>query len=41
MTSWGELNRDGVQIEKQRLRYPDRPAGTPYVTKALADAAAR
>src|SRR4029077_14361165 len=32
------LNRDGVAIEKQRLRYPDRPAGTPFATKALEDA---
>jgi pyruvate dehydrogenase E1 component len=39
VTSWGELNRDGVAVEKELLRYPDRPAGTPYVTKALADAA--
>jgi pyruvate dehydrogenase E1 component len=39
VTSWGELNRDGVEIEKQQLRYPDRPAGTPFVTTALADAA--
>ena len=31
VTSWNELNRDGVEIEKQRLRHPDRPAGTPYV----------
>ena len=35
VTSWGELNRDGVEIEKQRLRPPDKPAGTAYVTKAL------
>jgi pyruvate dehydrogenase E1 component len=39
VTSWGELNRNGVQIEKERLRHPDRPAGTPFVTTALADAA--
>ena len=39
VTSWGELNRDGVEIEKEQLRHPERPAGTPYVTKALADAA--
>jgi pyruvate dehydrogenase E1 component len=39
VTSWNELNRDGVQIEKQRLRHPDRPAGTSYVTTALKDAA--
>ena len=38
VTSWGELNRDGVEIEKQLLRHPERPAGTPYVTKVLADA---
>ena len=39
VTSWGELNRDGVEIEKERLRHPERPAGTPYITTALADAA--
>jgi pyruvate dehydrogenase E1 component len=39
VTSWGELNRDGVAIEKERLRHPERPAGTPYITKVLADAA--
>jgi pyruvate dehydrogenase E1 component len=39
VTSWGELNRDGVAIEKERLRHPERPAGTPFVTKVLADAA--
>jgi pyruvate dehydrogenase E1 component len=39
VTSWGELNRDGVAIEKEQLRHPDRPAGTPYVTKVLAEAA--
>jgi pyruvate dehydrogenase complex dehydrogenase (E1) component len=39
VTSWGELNRDGVEIEKERLRYPERPARTPFVTTALADAA--
>jgi pyruvate dehydrogenase E1 component len=38
VTSWGELNRDGVQTEKQRLRHPDREAPTAYVTKVLADA---
>jgi pyruvate dehydrogenase E1 component len=38
VTSWGELNRDGVNVEKARLRHPDQPAGTPYVTRALADA---
>jgi pyruvate dehydrogenase E1 component len=39
VTSWGELNRDGVDVEKERLRHPERPARTPYVTTALADAA--
>jgi len=36
VTSWGELNRDGLAVEKERLRHPDRAPGTPYVTKALA-----
>lgn len=39
VTSWGELNRDGVQVEKELLRHPDRTARTPYVTQALADTA--
>jgi pyruvate dehydrogenase E1 component len=39
VTSWGELNRDGVEVEKELLRHPDRPARTPYVTQALADTA--
>jgi pyruvate dehydrogenase E1 component len=39
VTSWGELNRDGVAVDKQLLRHPDRPAGVPYVTKALGDTA--
>jgi len=39
VTSWNELNRNGVAIEKERLRHPERPAGTPFVTQALADAA--
>ena len=34
VTSWGELNRDGVEIEKEKLRHPDRPARVPYVTQA-------
>jgi len=38
VTSWGELNRDGVAIEKETLRHPDRPRRVPYVTQALADA---
>ncbi|EUA10694.1 pyruvate dehydrogenase E1 component domain protein [Mycobacterium kansasii 732] len=39
VTSWSELNRDGVSVEKQRLRNPGQPAGEAYVTKALADTA--
>jgi pyruvate dehydrogenase E1 component len=39
VTSWGELNRDGVAIEKEMLRHPDRPARVPYVTQVLSDAA--
>ena len=35
VTSWGELNRDGIACEKARLRHPDQPAAVPYVTKAL------
>jgi pyruvate dehydrogenase E1 component len=35
VTSWGELNRDGVAVEKELLRHPERPAAVPYVTKAL------
>jgi pyruvate dehydrogenase E1 component len=35
VTSWGELNRDGMAADKEALRHPDKPAVTPYVTKAL------
>lgn len=38
VTSWGELNRDGVAIERERLRHPEVTAQVPYVTQALADA---
>ena len=38
VTSWGELNRDGVAIERERLRHPEHPAAVPYVTQALAEA---
>jgi pyruvate dehydrogenase E1 component len=38
VTSWGELNRDGVAVDRARLRHPDRPAGIPYVTQALSNA---
>jgi pyruvate dehydrogenase E1 component len=39
VTSWGELNRDGVAVEKELLRHPDHPARVPYVTQALANTA--
>lgn len=39
VTSWGELNRDGVAVEKALLRHPDRPAPTPYVTQVLSKTA--
>jgi pyruvate dehydrogenase E1 component len=35
VTSWGELNRDGVAVQREQLRHPDRPAGVPYLAKAL------
>ena len=38
VTSWGELNRDGLSIERARLRHPDRQPDVPYVTQVLADA---
>src|SRR5579884_2895085 len=39
VTSWSELNREGVAIETEKLRHPERPARVPYVTQALADSA--
>jgi pyruvate dehydrogenase E1 component len=38
VTSWSELNRDGVAIQRQRLRHPDQPTDEPYVTHALSKA---
>jgi pyruvate dehydrogenase E1 component len=38
VTSWGELNREGVEIEKEALRHPDHSPRVPYVTQALGDA---
>jgi hypothetical protein len=35
VTSWNELNRDGLAIEKEILRHPERPARTPFVTEVL------
>ncbi|CAM5676549.1 pyruvate dehydrogenase (acetyl-transferring), homodimeric type [Mycolicibacterium aubagnense] len=39
VTSWGELNRDGVAIDRHALRHPDQQAGVPYVTAKLANTA--
>jgi pyruvate dehydrogenase E1 component len=39
VTSWGELNRDGLAIQQAQLRHPDKQAGVPYITKALEGAA--
>jgi len=39
VTSWGELNRDGVASDKEHLRHPEQPAAVPYVTKVLAETA--
>jgi pyruvate dehydrogenase E1 component len=38
VTSWGELNREGLEIEKETLRHPDHSPRVPYVTQALAGA---
>ena len=35
VTSWNELRRDGVEVEKQILRHPDQPAPVPFVTEVL------
>ena len=40
VTSWGELNRDGVAVERERLRHPERPARVPYVEQVLSEALA-
>jgi pyruvate dehydrogenase E1 component len=39
VTSWNELHRDGLAVEKQILRHPDHPAPTPFVTEVLAKTA--
>jgi pyruvate dehydrogenase E1 component len=35
VTSWNELHRDGLEVEKERLRHPDRQPRTPFVTEQL------
>src|ERR1700741_1511651 len=39
VTSWGELNRDGIASDRARLRYPDQPPRLPYIAKVLGDTA--
>jgi pyruvate dehydrogenase E1 component len=35
VTSWNEMHRDGLEVEKAVLRHPDQPAPTPFVTRVL------
>ena len=35
VTSWNELHRDGLAVEKALLRHPDRTASVPVVTQLL------
>jgi pyruvate dehydrogenase E1 component len=35
VTSWNEMHRDGLEVEKAVLRHPDQPAQTPFVTRVL------
>ncbi len=39
VTSWNELHRDGLAVEKEILRHPERPAPTPFVTQVLSNTA--
>ena len=39
VTSWNELHRDGLAVEKELLRHPDRPAAVPIVTELLGKSA--
>lgn len=38
VTSWGELRRDGVDVETEALRNPGETPRVPYVTQKLQDA---
>ncbi len=38
VTSWNELRRDGVEVERHNFLHPDQPAKVPYVTQKLSDA---
>jgi len=35
VTSWNELHRDGLAVERALLRHPDRAAAVPVVTELL------
>ncbi|MEX0581413.1 MAG: pyruvate dehydrogenase (acetyl-transferring), homodimeric type [Mycobacterium sp.] len=35
VTSWNELHRNGLAVEKEKLRHPERPAPVPVVTDLL------
>ena len=37
VTSWSELNRDGVAAERQNFLHPDQPPQEAYLAKKLAD----
>ncbi len=37
VTSWNELRRDGLSVDRHNLTNPDAPAKTAYVTTKLAD----
>ncbi|MBV9516039.1 MAG: pyruvate dehydrogenase (acetyl-transferring), homodimeric type, partial [Mycobacteriaceae bacterium] len=37
-TIWGELNREGIEIEKAALRHPDHTPRVPYLTQILSEA---
>ena len=39
VTSWNELHRDGLAVEKALLRHPDRAAAVPIVTQLLGKSA--
>ncbi|MFZ4374064.1 MAG: pyruvate dehydrogenase (acetyl-transferring), homodimeric type, partial [Mycobacterium sp.] len=39
VTSWNELHRDGLAVEKAMLRHPERAAAVPVVTQLLSKSA--
>ena len=38
VTSWGELRKDGLKADEQRVLFPEQDAPMPYLTQKLADA---